>query len=184
MLCRKCGEEFTPLLETAHLIQQGKLEQTCPGCKGAIRPLMAPKSAKISLIRTVASCLYRVDWFDAKDISFRWMALPPRFPRPDRGRLRRIGRRDDQIYAFVISNRSGRNLNTPHLYLRHNYDTFRPRGQHLIIEKIPGFQCPITGVDVIEVPGERIAKIEDTGGLDITVHTKDDTRLVMKFRNT
>jgi len=183
MLCRKCGEEFTPLLETAHLIQQGKLEQSCPGCKGVVRPLMAPKSAKINLLRTNRSRLHRVDWFDLEGVSTKWMALPPIFPRPGRGRARRLGRRDDNIYAFVMSTSAGRNLNTPHLVLRHNYDTFRSRGQHLVIEKVPSFYCSQTGLDRIEVRCECIERIEDTGGLEIGVYLKDGSRVVMKFKN-
>jgi hypothetical protein len=145
---------------------------------------MQPKSAKISLVRTLKSRLHRVDWFDLEGISTQWMALPPVFPRPGRGRARRMGRRDDNIYAFVMSTSAGRNLNTPHLVLRHNYDTFRPRGQHLIIEKIPSFQCALTGRGRIEVRCECIERIEDTGGLVVGVYLKDGSRVVMKFRNT
>ena len=185
MRCRKCGDEFEPVEEIQDLILSGKVDQTCVSCcKVAIKPLMPPKSSKINLVRGLQSQLYRVDWFNPDETVTHWIALPPRFPRLNRGRPRRMGRRDDNIYAFVMSMSAGRHVNTPHLVLRHNYNNFQRLGQPLRIEKIPSFQCPLTGGSGIIVPVGAIASVEDTGGLLVVLAIKGGGRVQMKFRNT
>ena len=185
MICQRCSHEFNPPAHTAQLMRIGRVNTLCPNCEvAAPHPLVMPKAAKFDLRRSSKSKLFRVDWFEPNGIVLRFIALPPLFKKPNRGRFRRLGRRDDQIYAFVMSETAGRLKSNPNLVLRHNLENFQPRGQPLRIEKIPNYATPLTGVDVFEIPQIQILKIEDTGSLEVNVHLKDGGRVWMRFRNT
>lgn len=185
MICQKCGNEFDPPEDTAHLMRLGKIYVVCRSCEvKPPAPLLAPQRKVIDTKRSMKSRLHRVDWFAADETLKYWMSLPIRFPRPERIRGRKLGRRDDGIEAFVMSTTKGRITGVPHLVLHHNLDTFRAQGRAFFVEKIPGFSTDQTGHNRIEIPQENIQTIEDDGGLEVVIRLKDSSRVRMQFRNT
>lgn len=185
MICQKCGNEFDPPEETAHLMRLGKVYAVCRSCEIAPpAPLTAPRRKVIDSKRSPKSRLHRIDWFTADETLKFWMSLPPRFPRPERAHGRKLGRRDDGIEAFVMSTTKGRLTGMPHLFLRHNLDTFRVQGRAFFAEKIPGFATLQTGQERIEIPQDQIKGVEDDGGLEVTIRLADGGRVRLQFRNT
>lgn len=183
MRCTSCGQEFEPTAELKRLILTGNVSQVCDTCE---RPAPKPQAKKQfggPVKRTPIAVLYRIDKFNADGIVTNKMALPPKAIR-QKARTRRPGRRDDRLHAFVISASEAPGAHTPRVALISNLDTYQRTGQPLLFQKIPGYYCPLTGQDRMEVFPTDIDRVEDDGGLEVNIVLKDNSRLRLLYRNS